>query len=326
MKNMEKAGSEDIPIRVGISQCLLGDPVRYDAGHKLDRYLRDTLGMFVQWVPVCPEVECGLPTPRESMHLVGSPDNPRLLTTRSRIDQTGRMQGWIAMRIPQLAGERLCGFVFKTRSPSSGMRDIKIYDETGKNVRHRGAGLFARAFMENFPLIPVEDEGRLNDMGLRENFIERVFVFARWQYYEETDGSPKGLIEFHTDHKLLIMAHSPKDLKTLGALVAKVKAIPPETLRREYITTLMAALRLKATPRKNTNVLDHCKGYFKKQLSAGEKEELREVIDDYHAGLIPLIVPVTLIRHYTRLYGEPYLMRQKYLNPHPRELMLRNHV
>jgi len=317
---------DNINMKIGISQCLLGEPVRYDGGHKLDRYLRDVLGRFVQWVPVCPEVECGLPTPRESMHLVGDPAAPRLVTTRTGIDHTGRMRAWSEKRLAELAGEGLCGFVFKTRSPSSGMRDIKIYDETGKNVRHRGAGLFAGAFMDRFALIPVEDEGRLHDMGLRENFIERAFVFARWLHYEATDGSQKGLIDFHSDHKLLIMAHSPKDLETLGNLVARGKAIPPETLKREYITTLMAALRLKATPRKNTNVLDHCMGYFKKQLSTGEKKELREVIDDYHSQLVPLIVPVTLIRHYTRLHSEPYLMRQKYLYPHPKELMLRNHV
>ncbi len=318
--------TEDLPIRMGISQCLLGENVRYDGGHKLDRYLRDTLGRFVEWVPVCPEVESGLPTPRESMHLVGDKDQPRLVTTRSGIDHTERMRTWIKKRLDALAEDRLCGYVFKTRSPSSGMRDIKIYDETGKNVRDRGAGLFARAFMDRFAIIPVEDEGRLHDMGLRENFIERAFVFASWLQYEKTDGSHKGLVDFHTDHKLLIMAHSPKDLKILGALVAHGKADDPESLRTEYITTLMEALKLKATAQKNTNVLDHCMGYFKKQLSADQKKELREVIDDYHAHLVPLIVPITLIAHYTRLYAEPYLLRQKYLYPHPRELMLRNHV
>jgi len=311
--------------KLGISTCLLGENVRYDGGHKLDRYLKDVVGQFVDWVPVCPEVECGMPTPREALRLVGDPENPRLVTSRTGIDKTEQMLTWAKMRLDQLEKENLCGYVFKSKSPSSGMQGIKVYDKNGVPSK-KGVGMFARAFMERFPLMPVEDEGRLNDARLRENFIERIFVYKRWQNFVQNDGSRKGLVDFHTDHKLLIMAHSPKHLSELGKLVAQVKELDPKELHDRYLSTLMTALKLHATIKKNVNVLQHIMGYFKKQLSSDEKQELLEVIGNYHKGLIPLIVPITLVNHYVRKYNEPYLKRQYYLNPHPIELMLRNHV
>jgi uncharacterized protein YbgA (DUF1722 family) len=205
------------------------------------------------------------------------------------------------------------------------MRDIKIYNEKGM-PQSKGSGLFAQAFMERFPLLPVEDEGRLNDAGLRENFIERIFVYHRWLKFIEDGASRKGLVDFHTDHKLLIMSHSPKHLRSLGKMVAAPQARSKKDLTDEYIGVLMEGLKLRATVKKNTNVLQHIMGYFKKVLTADEKQELLSVIDQYHKSLIPLIVPVTLLRHYVRKYDEPYLKRQHYLNPHPAELMLRNHV
>jgi uncharacterized protein YbbK (DUF523 family) len=186
-------------IRLGISACLLGEKVRYDGQHKLDHFLHDTLGAFVDWHPVCPEVGCGLPVPRESMHLEGTPTSPRLITTRTHRDLTAQMQAWIAGILPELAAADLRGFVFKSKSPSSGMRDIKIYTAEGM-PSNKGAGMFAKAFMERFPLLPVEDEGRLNDPRLRENFVERVFVYHRWRNFEEADGSVGGLVDFHTRH------------------------------------------------------------------------------------------------------------------------------
>ncbi|MFH1755986.1 MAG: DUF523 and DUF1722 domain-containing protein [Candidatus Latescibacterota bacterium] len=312
-------------IKLGISSCLLGENVRYDGGHKLNRYLRDVAGQFVEWVPVCPEAECGLPIPRESMRLVHSPDGPRLMTRRSKIDHTGLMMKWTAVRLRQIEKERLCGFVFKAKSPSSGMRDINIYNSKGM-PQSKGSGLFAQAFMDRFPLFPVEDEGRLNDAGIRDNFIERVFVYHRWQNFIEAGAARKGLVDFHTNHKLLIMAHSPKHLRLLGKLVAAPHQHGKSQLTRHYVTALMEGLRLKATAKKNVNVLQHIMGYFKKQLTPGEKKEMLRVIEQYHASLIPLIVPVTLLNHYVCKYDEPYLKRQHYLNPHPAELMLRNHV
>ena len=312
-------------IILGISSCLLGNPVRYDGGHKLDHFLTDTLGQYVDWVPVCPEVECGLPVPREAMHLVGDPEDPRLITIRTGVDHTARMQRWAKKRTAELEEEGLCGFVFKSRSPSSGMRGVKIYNEAGAAYA-TGSGIFAHAFMKRFPLLPVEDEGRLHDPALRENFIERVFVYRRWRDYIRKDGAVGGLVAFHTDHKYLLMAHSQKHYTGLGKMVAGAKKMRRGELHAGYLTMLMEGLQLLATPKKNTNVLQHMAGYFKDKLSAEEKQEMQEVITSYHDGLVPLIVPVTLLRHYVRKYKEAYLIRQVYLNPHPLELMLRNHV
>ncbi|TAN39809.1 MAG: DUF1722 domain-containing protein [Nitrospirae bacterium] len=312
-------------IRLGISSCLLGEKVRYDGGHKLDHYLKDTFGQFVAWVPVCPEVESGLPVPREAMRLTGSPDQPRLVTRKTGIDHTDRLKAWSRERLKGLDREDLCGFIFKSRSPSSGMRSVKVYDADG--IPHSsGVGIFARAFMARFPFIPVEDEGRLNDPALRDNFIERVFVFRRWRNFQKGKTGIQELVEFHAAHKLLLLAHSPRHYTEMGRLVANSKKLRSETLHAEYFRMLMEGMALLATVRKNTNVLQHIAGYFKKQLSADERQELVEVIGEYHKGLIPLIVPVVLLRHYVRKYDDPYLKQQHYLAPHPAELMLRNHV
>jgi uncharacterized protein YbgA (DUF1722 family)/uncharacterized protein YbbK (DUF523 family) len=318
----------DDRIPMGISSCLLGANVRYDGGHKLDRYLHDVLGRFVRWVPVCPEVECGLGVPRESMRLVGDPAAPRLLTTRSGVDHTARMEAWAKERAASLESEDLRGFVFKSRSPSSGLHAVKVYDEKGNPTR-RGMGIFARAFTERFSLVPVEDEGRLNDPGIRENFIERVFASHRWRAFVRGDGSIGGLVEFHTAHKLLLMSHDPRSPSALGSLVAGAKArgaAGRRALLEEYGAAFMTALAREATPKKNVNVLQHAMGYFKRQLAAEEKTELLEVIAQYHRGLVPLVVPLVLLRHYVRKFGDPWLARQVWLDPHPAELALRNHV
>jgi uncharacterized protein YbgA (DUF1722 family)/uncharacterized protein YbbK (DUF523 family) len=312
-------------IKLGISTCLLGENVRYDGGHKLDRFLTDTLGQFVEYVPVCPEVECGLPIPRESMHLEGDPDSPRLVTSRTKQDMTNRMISWAKRRVVELEKDRLCGFIFKSDSPSSGMERIKVYNEKGMPAK-KGVGIFARIFMERFPLLPVEDEGRLHDPKLRENFIERIFTLKRWREVLAQKESRGNLVDFHTQHKLLILSHSPKHYQIMGKLVAKAKEIPIKEHYQQYQTILMEALQLKTTPKKNANVLQHMMGYFREQLSSDEKQELLEVIEHYRQEYIPLIVPIALIQHYVRKYGQPYLKQQVYLNPHPLELQLRNHV
>jgi uncharacterized protein YbgA (DUF1722 family)/uncharacterized protein YbbK (DUF523 family) len=302
--------------------------VRYDGGHKLDRYLHEVLGRFVRWVPVCPEVECGLGVPREPMRLVGDSSAPRLLTVRSGVDLTARMEAWARTRAAELEAEDLRGFVFKSGSPSSGLRSVKVYDEKG-NPSRRGVGIFARAFTERFPLVPVEDEGRLNDAGIRENFLERVYAFHRWRAFERGDGSLGGLVAFHTVHKLLLMSHDPRAPAALGSLVAGARARGAGRLRSllaEYGAGFMATLSREATVKKNVNVLQHAMGYFKRNLGADEKDELLEVIAQYHRGLVPLVVPLVLLRHYVRKFGEPYLARQVWLDPHPAELALRNHV
>lgn len=312
-------------IRLGISRCLLGEAVRYDGGHKLDRFLRDTLGQYVEYVPVCPEVECGLGIPREAMHLEGDAEAPRLITTRTRRDVTDQMLEWAHRRVVELEDEGLCGFIFKSNSPSSGMERVKITNQSGM-PRKIGRGVFAGIFMKHFPSLPAEEEGRLHDPALRENFIERMFVLKRWREMVDRGRRLNGLVEFHTRHKLLIMAHSPKQNTLLGGLVATAKGASTTELFEKYQVLLMDALKLRATVKKQVNVLQHLMGYFKKDLSGDEKQELLEVIDHYREGYIPLIVPVTLINHYVRKYDQPYLKLQYYLNPHPLELQLRNHV
>jgi uncharacterized protein YbgA (DUF1722 family)/uncharacterized protein YbbK (DUF523 family) len=312
-------------IKLGISSCLLGEKVRYDGGHKLDPFLRNTLGRYVDWVPVCPEVDSGLPVPRDAMHLVGDPGAPRLVTINTGIDHTNRVLRWANEKLFELERMDLCGFVFKSRSPSSGMRGVKLYTQEGV-LKGRSNGIFAQAFMQRFPLLPVEDESRLQDPALRENFIERVFVFKRWQEYVRVKGSLADLVSFHTMNKLLTLAHSPKHYTALGTSVAQAKRYNREALHEKYISTLMEGLRLIATAKKNTNVLQHMTGYLKEQLSPDEKQELQEVIENYHRGLLPLIVPLTLLRHHVRKYNVEYLKKQYYLNPHPIELMLTNHI
>ena len=312
-------------IKLGISSCLLGENVRYDGGHKLDRFLTDTLGGYVEYVPVCPEVECGLPIPREAMHLEGDPDSPRLVTTHTKQDMTDRVFQWARKRVVELEKDNLCGFIFKSDSPSSGMERVKVYNEKGMPVK-RGVGMFARIFMEHFLLLPVEDEGRFHDPNLRENFIERIFALKRWREILSKKESRGTLVEFHTKHKLLILSHSPKYYQMMGKLVAKAKEIPIKELYQQYQAILMEALQLKTSPKKNANVLQHMMGYFREQLSSDEKKELLEVIDHYRKGYIPLVVPITLINHYVRKYDKPYLKEQVYLNSHPLELQLRNHV
>jgi uncharacterized protein YbgA (DUF1722 family)/uncharacterized protein YbbK (DUF523 family) len=311
-------------IKIGISSCLLGKEVRYNGGHSHDRYITGILGQYFSFVDVCPEVEAGFGIPRETMRLVGNPESPRLLTSRTGKDVTDTMLNWAQKRVRELAKEDFYGFIFKSKSPSSGMERVKVYTEKGFPGSNKGVGLFARAFMASFPLIPVEEEGRLHDAALRENFIERIFALKRWR---QTAGQKKNrgaVVAFHTEHKLQIMSHSLKHYRDMGRLVARVKDVPLDSLYDKYESLYMQALSLMATVKKNVNVLQHMAGYFKKQLSKDEKQELQEVIEQYHRNFTPLIVPITLFNHYVRKYDQEYLKKQSYLNPHPIELKLRN--
>jgi len=313
------------PIRIGVSSCLLGEQVRYDGGHKHDRYITDTLGRFFSFLPVCPEVGCGMPVPREAMRLEGDPDNPRLMTGRSRIDKTDQMLAFCAEKVRELEGADLCGFIFKKGSPSSGLFRVKVYGTSGVPAKS-GSGLFAAAVARHFPLLPMEEEGRLNDPAIRENFIERVFCYRRWKDFQLVKPGLGELVEFHSRHKLLVMSHSIQIYREMGTLVAHGREKKREELFRCYEELLMKGLALHATAKKNTNVLMHIMGYFKKELSPAEKSELLDTIGQYHDQLVPLLVPLTLLKHYVRKYDQPYLKQQLYLAPHPAELMLRNHV
>lgn len=313
------------PLRLGISRCLLGDEVRFDGGHKRDNFLTDVLGLHVKWVPVCPEVEAGLGIPREAMRLVGAPQFPRLVTIKNGIDHTHALETMATNRIGELKKLDLSGYVFKKGSPSCGIEQVRIYNEHGISSRN-GIGLFARAFIEQFPLIPIEEEGRLCDPTLRENFIERVFCYRRWQELLQNGVTRQALVQFHTIHKYVLLAHHPQQCERLGRLIGRAHQYRPKELAHRYGGLFMETLAVKATVRKHVNVLHHILGYFKERLDSYEKAELLSVIADYHRGLTPLVVPLTLIRHYVRMFDVSYIREQVYLNPHPKELMLRNHV
>ena len=313
-------------LRLGISTCLLGEPVRYDGGHKLDRYLTGTLGLFVEWVPVCPEVEMGLPTPRESMRLVGDAVNSRLIAPKSGVDHTDAMIAWAKNRVTELAAEVLHGFVFKKDSPSSGLYRVRVYNEKGMAERN-GTGMFPREVMRRFPLMPLEEEGRLNDMPLRENFIERIFAYYRWTELQNDDPTPGGLVKFHTAHKLTLMAHSPQYYTEMGRLVAEAGKQDWNDLINAYGSKLMEGLRVMSSRGKHVNVLQHLMGFLKNHITSQDKQELLHLIEDYRTGLLPLIVPITLLKHHLNRYPVPeWVHQQVYLNPYPKELMLRNHV
>jgi uncharacterized protein YbgA (DUF1722 family)/uncharacterized protein YbbK (DUF523 family) len=313
------------PIRIGISACLLGEKVRFDGGHKEDRYITKTLSRYFEWVPVCPEVELGLGTPRETIRLVRLDAGVGFVTTKSGRDHTAAMQYHCRHRVQDLEKEDLGGYILKSDSPSCGMERVRVYDPTGMPARN-GRGLFAAALIERFPDLPVEEEGRLSDPRIRENWIERVFAYRRLKELWNGRWTIGRLVEFHTAHKLVLLAHSPEAYRSLGRLVGGAQKIPRQELRASYQAGCMQALKTIATRGRHANVLQHIAGYMKKHLDDDAKAELHESISDYQRGILPLIVPMTLINHYVRRLDVPYLRSQIYLSPHPRELSLRNQL
>ena len=312
-------------IRVGVSACLLGRRVRWDGGHKQDAFLVDTLGAYVEWVPVCPEVEVGLPVPRETLRLVRRGGDVRLVAPKSGADHTEAMRDHAARAARQLAERDLCGFVLKKDSPTCGLERVKVYGGKGAPARE-GRGLFAEALVREMPHLPVEEEGRLNDAALRENFVERLFAYRRLKSLFAKRWTIGDLVSFHAAHKLLLMAHSPAAYARLGRLVAGAKAAPRAALRAEYESRFMAALAEIATPGRHANVLQHMMGYVTAKLDRAQTAELDQLIADYRRRLVPLLAPLTLLRHHVRRLAVGYLLGQVYLDPHPKELMLRNHA
>jgi uncharacterized protein YbgA (DUF1722 family)/uncharacterized protein YbbK (DUF523 family) len=312
-------------MRVGISSCLLGKEVRWDGNHKRDAFLTEVLGPYVEWVPVCPEVEVGMGVPREPVRLVKAGRQIRMVGVTSGRDWTGEMRDWAERRAGELAGLGLCGYVFKKDSPSCGMERVKVYERSGAPSK-TGRGLFAEALMRQQATLPVEEEGRLSDARLRESFIERLFAYRRLRSLLGGPWTVGQLVAFHTQHKLQLMAHSPRAYASLGRMVARAKGSSREAFAARYEQEFMAALAERATPRRHTNVLEHCLGYFRDRLDARARREILSVIEDYRAEMVPLVVPITMIRHYVRTLDIGYLAGQVYLEPHPRELMLRNHV
>jgi len=316
---------DDEPIRLGISSCLLGAKVRFDGGHKRDRYLTDVLGEWFKWVPVCPELEIGLGVPRPTIRLVQGEVHPRLIEPKSGEDLTERMEAYSEKKVDELMAKDLDGYILKRASPTCGMERVKVYTAAGMPVTN-DAGVFARILLEKWPNLPVEEEGRLNDAHLRERFIEHVFCRHRWRTLVRRGLSRRSLIAFHTAHKLLLRAHNEAGYRRLGKIVASAGTISDEDLFHSYEDEFHRVLMARATRKRHANVLYHAIGYLKERLDGFEKREIVALIEDYRNDLVPLIVPVTLLRHHVAKHGITYLQGQLYLEPHPRELMLRNRV
>jgi uncharacterized protein YbbK (DUF523 family)/uncharacterized protein YbgA (DUF1722 family) len=314
------------PVRVGISSCLLGENVRFDGNHKRDAFLVEVFGRHVAWVPVCPEVEMGLGVPRETMRLERHGVDIRLVTPKTGADHTERLRTFAAQRLAALSEERLCGYILKKDSPSCGMERVRLYPN--HDVPNRaGQGLFAAALMHRFPHLPVEEEGRLHDPRLRENFVMRVFACQRWGQMAEQKITRTGLLRFHAQHKFLLVAHSQIGTRRVGRILAHPEQFADEqVLAAAYLDGFTEVMRRPPTRRGHTIVLQHLAGYLSVHLDRGEREELTELLDQYRRGLLPLIVPVTLIRHYVCKFQVPSLLDQVYLSPHPHELMLLNHL
>jgi uncharacterized protein YbgA (DUF1722 family)/uncharacterized protein YbbK (DUF523 family) len=314
----------DRRIRIGVSACLLGDEVRYDGGHKRDAFLTTVLGPHVEWVKVCPEVETGMGTPREAIRLVAEEGTVRLLTVKTGVDHTGPMTAYAAKKAIALEDEDLSGYVLKADSPSCGMTQVKVYSGKGQPLRC-GVGIFAQALLARFPHLPIEEEGRLADPQLRDNFIERVFAYRRLRDLFEARWTTGDLVRFHTAHKLVLLAHSTEAYTRLGHLVSGASSADRASLRLRYSADLMAALSAIATPQRHTNVLQHAAGYFKNVLDAASRAELLAAIEHYRLGRVPLDVPIALLRDHARIHDVQDLADQWYLAPHPTELLLRNH-
>jgi len=319
-----KNGSEKV--KIGISSCLLGEKVRWNGEHKENRVIREMFGKYLEYVPVCPEVEVGMGVPREAVHLRGSKNSLNLVEMQSGKDWTGKMLRFSEKKNVELSAQRLSGFIFKNGSPSCGVSSIPVYSESGGKLNSRSPGLFARAFMARFPLTPVEEEGRLDDIKIRENFIVRVFSFHRLQKFFQGGFSREGLVNFHARQKMLLLSHGRKQYDALSRLVAGTGKLTTRELKARYGELFMQGLTYKPTPRKNTEALRHMLGLLKKHLTNKEKQDILVAIEDYRNKFMPLTVPVTLIRHCVKKYHITCLIDQAYLNPYPHELMLRTRV
>jgi len=318
--------AEGVRLRLGVSSCLLGETVRYDGGHARDRFVSDVLSRWIEWVPVCPEFESGMGIPRPTIRLVDEGDGAgvRLVAPSTGEDFTERMRSFSAGRVGELDTLGLDGFVLKKNSPSCGLERIAVY-RAGQRMHRNATGLFAEALSTGLPDLPVEEEGRLNDPMLRENFIERIFCRNRWRSLLARGIDRRRLVEFHTAHKLILLAHNESAYRRLGRLVGNAGSIPDEELYETYGVEFQRGLRSKATIKRNVNVLQHALGHFKKLLGPKEKRELTASIEDYHRGFLPLVVPLALLRFNARKFEVDYLVGQLYFDPHPKELMLRNH-
>ncbi|MTZ14751.1 DUF1722 domain-containing protein [Pseudomonas sp. JL972] len=311
--------------KIGISACLLGNPVRFNGGHKQSSLCSDVLARHVEFVPLCPEVAIGLGTPREPIRLVGEPDNPRARgTVRRELDVTDALAAYGRQIATQL--DDISGFILMQKSPSCGMERVKVYRDNGHTVPGGGSGIFARALMEARPDLPVEEDGRLNDPVLRENFLTRVYAYAQWQRLQQQGLTRKAIVDFHSRYKYQLMAAHPQQYRELGRMVASLRDCSVDEFAPGYFSQFMQALKRPATRGTHSNVLQHLSGYLKNALASEDRREMRRLIDQYRAGIVPLVVPLTLLKHHLRRHPHHYIERQAYLQPHPEDLSLRNGI
>lgn len=308
-------------IPIGISSCLLGENVRYDGGHRLDAYITGTLGEYFEFHPFCPEMGIGLGAPRPTLHLVKTDHAVRCVGIKNPDwDVTEPLRAYAEQQ--NYLHANLCGYILKKNSPSCGMERVKVYNDG--QPRADGVGIYAEEMMRLNPLLPVEEEGRLGDTGLRENFIQRVYVLHRWKTMLTEGLTASGLTRFHARHKLIIMSH--EDYRDLGQLLAGLTQANLAQVAEQYIAQLMTTLKKPATRKNHVNVLQHIQGYLKKDLSSDDKAELCEVIEQYRNGYVPLIVPLTLLKHHFRKSPDPYIEESYYMSPYPQELQLINQL
>lgn len=310
-------------IKIGVSGCLLGQNIRFDGQHKFHWYINEILGKYFEYVSMCPEVEVGMGVPRKSVRLVGDLKSPEMIEPVSGMNWTKKMHVYSQKKIPRLS--ELSGFLFKKGSPSCGVFRTKVYQKNGIPLAN-GRGLFADAFCKRWPLIPVEEEGRLNDSKLRENFLERVFGYNRLKTMMSERFKRGDWVKFHERSKFLILSHSRKHYSELGQLVASISSYSAKEFKDKYAMIYMEALTVKTTPKKHSDVLQHVMGFIKKDVGSKERADILRSIDNYRKGIIPLIVPITLLNHYIKVLEIAYIKDQFYLNPHPEDLSLRNHV
>jgi len=316
--------STNIPagIKIGVSACLLGNNVRFDGGHKRSRFLTDALADCFELVAFCPEVAIGMGIPRQPIRLTGDPENPEAVGVKDRqLNVTQPLRDYSRQVAGTLDG--LCGFIFKKDSPSCGMTRVKVYNDKGMAER-TGTGLFAREIMQADPLLPVEEEGRLNDAGLCDSFITRVYVYARWKALLQAGLSKSGLLDFHASHKFLVMSHSTAVYRELGRLLSDLNRRKLQATADIYISKLLMTLTPPATRKQHSNALQHLLGYLKKDLGPAYRADLASTIDGYRRGDFPLVVPIRMLQHYFSIHAHPYISRQVYLNPYPQALPLRN--
>lgn len=314
-------------IPVGISQCLLGAHVRYDGSHKHSAYCTQTLSAWFDFVPVCPEMGIGMGAPRAAIHLQGSPGSDEIRAVGKRhkeLDVTAALETYGQQKAAELP--QLCGYILMGRSPSCGMERVRVYQENGNPLGKTSAGLYAREFMRLQPLLPVEEEGRLQDPPLRENFVTRVFAYRRWQDVLGSGLTAAKLQDFHARHKYLLLSHHQPAYRYLGRMVAHAHQRPLEDVAAEYVRIFMETLKTVASRQNHANVLLHLMGYLKNDIDAASKQELVELIHQYREGSLPLIAPLTLLRHHFQCHPNAYVDRQVYLEPHPPELMLRHFI